>query len=149
MPAPLRVGLIIDSFMQPRWVRRCLEKALTTNIATLERVFLVSSKKESSSLLYKLYNRIDVSLFAADALELVDIEDLVKSAALEHGSEAQLDVLVNFAPADLNAEFAGAAKHGVWFYSFGEAPGFDEVIRQIPVTVSSLKAFKDNEEYFL
>src|SRR5688572_6261126 len=149
MPAPLRVGLIVDSFVQPRWVRRCLEKALETNIATLERIFLVSSKKESSSLLYKLYNRIDVSLFAADALELVDIEDLVKSAALEHGSEAQLDVLVNFAPADLNAEFAGAAKHGVWFYSFGEAPGFEEVIRQIPVTVSSLKASKDNEEYFL
>ena len=149
MPASLRVGIIIDSYVQPRWVRRCLEKALKTNMATLERVFLVSSKQESSSLLYKLYNRIDESLFAADALELVSIEDLVKSVPTEQGSEQQLDVLVNFGPPELNSKFAGAARHGVWFYSFGDAPGFDEVIRQIPVTVSSLKAFNDNQEHLL
>ena len=147
MSASLRVGFIIDSYMQPRWVRRCLEKALKTNLVTFERVFLVSSKKQESGLLYQLYNSIDRRLFAADALELVSVEDLFHGKNTDEKTE--LDVLVNFASPDLNAEFAGASKHGVWFYSFGEAPGFDEVSRQIPVTVSSLKAFHENKEHLI
>jgi hypothetical protein len=110
-------------------------------------------KNDHGGSLYKLYNRIDGRLFAADALELTDIEELLKGVAVGQGFEtiesADLDVLVNFGPPELNAQFADHAKHGVWFYSFGDAAGFDEVIRQIPVTVSSLKAFKDDKEYFV
>jgi hypothetical protein len=146
--------LIIDSFVQPRWVRRCLEKTLASGVALLELVVKVEQQKnDDGGSLYKLYNRIDRRLFAADAVELTSIEELLKGVAVGQGFEtiksADLDVLVNFGPPELNTKFADAAKHGVWFYSFGEAPGFNEVIRQIPVTVSSLKAFKDNKEYLV
>ena len=145
MPASLRVGLIVDSFVQPRWVRRALEKVFALDIARVELVVKVEPRKKDGSLLYQFYNRIDSSLFKADALELVSVEDLF------HGKNAnektELDVLVNFASPDLNAEFADTARYGVWFYSFNDASGFDEVIRQIPVTVSSLKALKEGREY--
>jgi hypothetical protein len=144
MPAPLRVGLVVDSLMQPRWVRRCLEKALQTNVVTFERVFFVNSKKQNSGLLYKLYNRIDSRLFAADALELVSVEDLFHEKSTNEKTE--LDVIVNFGPPDLNPQFADLAKFGIWFYDFGGAPGVHELIRQIPVTVVSLRALKDNKE---
>ena len=145
MPAPLRVGLIVTSFVQPRWVRRCVEKVLKTNLVTFERVFLVNSKKQNSSLLYEIYNRIDSSLFAADALELVSVEDLFHEKSTNEKTE--FDVIVNFGPRELNAQFADRAKYGVWFYDFGDAPGVNELIRKIPVSVAALKALKNNEEH--
>jgi hypothetical protein len=146
-----RVGIIIDSFVQPHWVRKCLEKMLATDAATIELVVKVDSEKhENRSLLYKLYDRIDTSLFEADALEPVNIEDLFRSVAVSEGLEeikaADLDVLINFGPQELNAKFAGAAKQGVWFYSFGDPAGFKEVMDQTPVTYSALKRLKDGKE---
>jgi hypothetical protein len=154
MPASLRVGLIIDSFVQPRWVRRCLEKILASGVARVEFVVKVEQARDKKqSVLHKFYNYVDSRLFAADALELVSIEDLLQGLAVGEGSSrikaADLDVLVNFASRELNAEFADAARHGVWFYAFNDASGFDEVIRQIPLTVSSLRAFKDNAEHLV
>lgn len=149
----LRVGIIVDSFVQPRWVRRSLEKVLASGVARIELVVKVERRDAKSSLLYKLYNRVDGTLFEADALESVSVEDLLKGVAVTEGFEqieaADLDVLVNFASMDLNAKFAGAAKHGVWFYSFGEAPGFNELKEQIPVTCSSLKGLMENKEYIV
>src|SRR5215212_5742212 len=134
---PLRIGVIVDSFVQPRWVRKSLEKALATGLAKLALLVKVSGEKDESSLLFKLYNRIDRKLFAADALELVSIEDLFEPAAISNDIKAaDLDVLVNFGPIELNAKFAAAAKQGVWFYSFGDAPGFSEVLNQTPITYS-------------
>ena len=147
-PAPLKIGIVIDSLVQPRWVRRALEKVLASGVAKIESVVRVEPRDEKNSLLYKLYNRVDRSLFAADALELVSVEDLLepeKQSADVMNSD--LDVLVNFAGSELNAKFAGAAKHGVWFYSFGEAPGFTEVKDQIPVYGSTLKGLQGNNEY--
>ena len=146
--AILRLGIIIDSLVQPRWVRRSLEKALSAGVAKLELVVKVAPVNSANgSLLYKLYNRFDRRLFAADALELVSIEDLLNSAKVsDDATGADLDVLVNFARADLNAKFAGAAQHGVWFYSFGEAPGFNELSNGVPITHTSLRSLKGNTE---
>jgi hypothetical protein len=139
--------------VQPRWVRRALEKVLASGVARVEQVVKVEPRKSDGSLLYKVYNGIDSRLFKADAVEPVNIEDLLQRVTVGHGFEqikaADLDVLVNFGPSELTAEFADRAKYGVWFYAFGDAPGFNEVIRQIPVTISSLKAFKNNKEYFV
>jgi hypothetical protein len=149
-PAPLRIGIIIDSFVQPRWVRRSLEKVRASGVAKIESVVKVDQQGDKSSLLYKLYSRVDSSLFKADALELVSIEDLIRGAKQSTDvTNSDLDVLVNFGPEKLNAKFAGAAKHGVWFYSFGEAPGFTAVKDQIPVTCSSLKGLTENSEYIV
>jgi len=150
---PLRIGLIIDSFVQPSWVRRCLEKIMGLAVAKLAIVVKVDQQKKKTALLYKLYRQIDRTLFAADALEPVGIEDLLNSVAegeeLEQIEAADLDVLINFASTDFNSKFAGAAKQGVWFYSFGEPAGFNEVMNEVPVTYSSLKGFKENNEYLV
>jgi hypothetical protein len=145
---PLRVGLIIDSFVQPRWVRRAIEKILATGVAKVELVVKVDEvRKEDKSLLYKLYDRIDRRLFAADALEPTNIEELFDSKTISNDVEtANLDVLINFGPTELNEKFSNAAQHGVWFYWFGDPAGFEEVVNNIPVTVSSLRSLHDGKE---
>src|SRR5215203_2578238 len=149
----LRVGLIIDSFVQPRWMRKALEKVVATGVSTFELVLKVPAEKTTEeSLLYKLYNRMDRSVFAAtpDALELVSIEDLVGSLPRSQSNEAEkikafnLDVLINFAQTGWNSKFANLAKYGVWFYAFGTdekaPPGFREVLTHDPLTISSLRS---------
>jgi len=130
-----------------------LEKIVATGVARLDLIVKIEPRKRHGSVLYQLYNRIDSRLFKADALELVSVEDLLKGVATEHGFErtksADLDVVVNFASQEMNAEFADAAKYGVWFYSFGDAPGVREVLDQIPLTVSSLNGFKAGSEFVL
>ena len=151
-PTRLRIGLIVDSFVQPRWVRRAIEKVLESDVATIELVVKVDpSGKDEGSLLYKVYAGFDRRLFRADALEPDSIEELLKGTTIQHGCEqietADLDVVVNFGPRELNEKFASAAKHGVWFYSFGDPAGFNEVVNNSPVTTSSLKSLHEGNEY--
>src|SRR5215471_11179624 len=131
MTAPLRIGLIIDSLEQPRWVRRCLEKVVGSSAGKLELVFKVGHKKDYSSFLFHLYNRVDRKLYAADAVSAVSVEDLLAGVTVAEEFEqikaANLDVLINFGPSDLNSKLAWVARHGVWFYSFGPGHGFDEL----------------------
>lgn len=145
--APLRIGIIIDSLVQPRWVRRSLEKVLACGVARIESVVKVDRQDDRSGLLYKLYNRVDRKLFEADALELVSVEDLLEPAKQStEAANAFLDVLINFGGREVNAKFAGAARHGVWFYSFGDAPGFNEISKGLPITHSSLRCLKGSTE---
>lgn len=146
--AILRLGIVIDSLVQPRWVRRSLEKALASGVAKLELVVKVAPAGGAhGSLLYRLYNRFDRKLFNADATELVSVEDLLESVKVsDDAAGTDLDVLVNFSGEELNTKFAGAARHGVWFYSFGEAPGFNELSKGAPITHTSLRALTGNTE---
>jgi hypothetical protein len=78
MTAPLRIGLIIDSVVQPRWVRACLEKMLATGVVSLEVIARPSQQtRDDRGLLYQLYNSIDRVFFPADAVESVSVEDLL------------------------------------------------------------------------
>src|ERR1044071_8896404 len=148
----LRVGIIIDSFVQPRWVRKSLENVLAAGVSTFELVVKVPAEENiEESLLYTLYNRMDRRVFVAkrDAMEPVSIEDLVGSLPSLQADETDkikafnLDVLISFAQTDLKARFAGLAKYGVWFYAFGSddkaPPGFRELLTHDPLTISSLR----------
>ena len=76
----LRLGIIIDSFVQPRWVRKAVENVTASGVATFELVVKVPPAANTrESLLYRLYNRMDRRMFPVptDALEPVSIEDLV------------------------------------------------------------------------
>ncbi len=157
-PTPLRVGLIIDSFVQPRWVHRSLEDILAADVSVFALLIRVTPEKKSrDSLLYKLYQRMDRSFFGApaNALELVSIDDLVGSCPvllpgeLEKIKAFSLDVLMNLGPTALNSKFATLAKHGVWFYAFGanedshqNPPGFNAIMNQVPITISSLRSLR-------
>src|SRR4029079_7953869 len=82
-PTLLRIGIIVDSFSQPRWVRKSLENALATNLCTFAVVVKVKPQKTSGgSLLYKLYERMDRRLFPAAATEPVSVEDLFSDTAV-------------------------------------------------------------------
>jgi hypothetical protein len=151
-PNPTRIGIIIDSFAQPCWVRRSLEKVLATRQSTFELLIKVAKENAEDSFLYKLYNRMDRSMFAGkpDALEVVSIEDLVGSLPsldaeqLEQIREFKLDMLLNFGPTELNSKFADVTRYGVWFHTFGvnekTPPGVSEVLAEAPITVSSIRS---------
>jgi len=153
-PTLLRIGIIIESFSQPRWVRKSLENALATNLCTLALVVKVKPRRTSEgSLLYKLYDRMDRRLFPTAATEFVSVEDLLGEAAvIEDAGEItkfDLDLLINFASPEWNNRVSKSAKNGVWFYGFGEAPGFDEVMNQIPITHSSLRSLQGETEQII
>ena len=153
-PPLLRIGIIIESFLQPRWVRKSVEDALATQLCTFALVVKTAPQKTSAGgLLYKLYNGMDQRLFRADATELVNIEDLLSGVPVvddvDKLVEFDLDLLINFAAPELNEKLAGRAKNGVWFYAFGDAPGFNEVMYQLPITHSSLKSLQGETEHII
>lgn len=136
--------------MQPRWVRKALENVLAADVSTLELVVKVATgKANGESLLHKLYNGMDRSMWAVspDALELVSIKDLLGSLPILVADELKktdLDVLLSFGPTELISRFANLAKYGVWFYAFGidehAPPGFREILTLDPITVSSVRS---------
>src|SRR5215213_6409274 len=87
---PLRIGLLVDSLTQPRWVSKIINDIrasgfteiclVVKNEATSEpRGRLESYWKNRQFLLYALYNRVDnyVSLAEENAFEDVDVEELL------------------------------------------------------------------------
>src|SRR5687768_11230990 len=88
---PLRVGLLVDSLTQPRWISNIIKDIQSSAIA---RVVLVvkneapeqqplsrfqSYWKNRNYLLYALYNRLDARgpMSEADAFEDVDVRELL------------------------------------------------------------------------
>ena len=88
---PLRVGLLVDSFTQPRWVHKIINDIQSSDIAEIclivknEAVIerrqgrLQSYWKNRNYLLYALYHRVDkfVSLTEENAFEDVDAEEVL------------------------------------------------------------------------
>jgi len=152
-PTLLRIGIILESFSQPRWVRKSLENVLATGLGTLVLAVQVRPQRTSGSLLYKLYNRMDRRLYPTTATELVDVEDLFRGLTVvgdvDEVAKFNLDLLINFASPQLNRKVSDSAKHGVWFHSFGDAPGFREVMHDIPITKLSLKSVKGETEQII
>ncbi|HEY2961670.1 MAG TPA: hypothetical protein VGJ37_04605, partial [Pyrinomonadaceae bacterium] len=86
---PLRVGLLVDSFTQPRWVSSIINDIYGSSIAEIVLVVkneapsgqqsqgrLRSYWKNRKYLLYALYNRLDarVGMSETDAFEDVDVQ---------------------------------------------------------------------------
>ena len=94
----LRVGLLVDSFVQPRWVRRVVEDIQNSSFA--EIVLVVRNRAGAAGagrdglhkklwankghLLYVAYTKLDGSLFKVrqDAFEKVGIDDLLPACAV-------------------------------------------------------------------
>lgn len=152
-PTLVRIGIILESFLQPRWVRRSLENVLATGLGTFVLVVKVRPQRTGGSFLYNLYNRMDRRLYPTKATELVDVEDLFSALPVvgdvEKVAKFNLDLLINFASVELNGKVSGSAKHGVWFHTFGDAPGFREVMHDIPITNLSLKSLKGETEQII
>lgn len=87
---PLRIGLLVDSLTQPRWVSKIINDIQSSDFAEIclvvkneatsePRGRLQSYWKNRKYLLFALYNRVDnyVTLAEEDAFEDVDIADLL------------------------------------------------------------------------
>jgi hypothetical protein len=89
---PLRVGILIDSPIQPAWVRKILSDIKASTSAELSLVVRNASDAEATApqgnrlqrywanrqqLLYRLYCRMDNATCEMDAFQQVDISDLV------------------------------------------------------------------------
>ena len=149
-----RTGIIIESFSQPRWVRKSLENVLATGLGTFALVVKVRPQKNSGgSFLYKLYNRMDRRRFPTTATELVDVEDLFRDVPVidevDRVAEFNLDLLINFASSDWNGKVSESARYGVWFHTFGDAPGFTELMHEVPITNLSLKSLRGETEQII
>ena len=149
-PPLLRIGIIIESFSQARWVRKSLENVLATGIGQFALVVKVEAKRSGDGLLYKFYSRLDRRRFPTTATELVDIQDLFNEVPVieevNKVAEFNLDLLMNFASTEWNRRVSNSSKHGVWFHTFGDAAGFREVIDDDPMTHLSLKSLRGETE---
>ena len=90
---PLRVGLLLDSYDQPRWIQRVILDVQSSSVAEVVLVvknghvpqertgFMRRLWKQRKLLLYKLYTRLDQRLFTLepDAFEPVGVADLLDS----------------------------------------------------------------------
>lgn len=89
--APLRIGLLVDSYSQPQWVRRIINEISTSSIATIVLVVKNASGekvekgifkrllKRRKHLLYAAYTKLDgrLSKVSPDAFQMVNVEDLL------------------------------------------------------------------------
>src|SRR5215211_122965 len=88
---PLRVGLLVDSLTQPRWVSHIIKDIQSSSIADVVLVVkneapdqqplgrLQAYWKNRDFLLYAFYNRLDarVPMNETDAFEDVDVQELL------------------------------------------------------------------------
>jgi len=86
---PLRIGLLLDSFTQPRWVFTIINQIQSSSIAGIGLVIINEARmdppkgrlrnywKNRKYLLYALYNRLDarVRMAEADAFEELDLKE--------------------------------------------------------------------------
>lgn len=102
----LRVGLLLDSLVQPRWIRRVLESLRSSDHAVIALAAvgdahqnpprgLAAMGRDPKRSLYRLYSALDHRLFhqAGDALEPVPVGDLLEgvetlSVLLRHEGNA-------------------------------------------------------------
>src|SRR5258705_12637010 len=85
----LRVGILLDSFMQPRWVRRIMEDVVSSSFSRLVLIVKNNSGELNTQkftqrlwqrrnyLFYWIYTELDnrISSVSSDASELVDVSD--------------------------------------------------------------------------
>lgn len=145
------LGLIVDSFDQPRWIARALEDAVRTGAARITHVFAARSREAGKSrkfigsplartgrLIQDVYSRMDrwrpESML--DPLERTSIRKLIARAALVEGVPAsdqlaaRCDVVLWLIPPPAGLE-TGTVRHLEFSTDCGVAPpdvGFASVV---------------------
>jgi hypothetical protein len=162
MGSALRVGLVLDGLVQPRWVHGLIERIQATSVAQIELLVLApppprASDRLARHLLYRAYTWADDRLFqsADDSLQPASVEQLVASvprlrvgpgqAELAQVARSRLDVLLDLAGHVRAEASSGVARFGIWTLHHGRdlstaggPPGFWEVFEQDAATGSLL-----------
>ena len=153
-PARLRVGVLLDDWEGPQWLRGLLDRLRASRVA--EVVLVVKNPAPprhglgdvlaggGQSLLFHLYTRLDDLVFrrraAEDVLGPTDLRPALRGAtiveaeaqggelagaALDAFAGAGLDVLLQFGFAGLSGRALDVARHGVWSYDHAMDAGLD------------------------
>ncbi len=96
MKAPLRVGLLVNGLVQPRWIQKLVADIRASPVAEIVLVVVNATPvphrslaqklwQDRRELLYRLYRKLDEALFRQrpDAFEPVSIADLLDCPQLE------------------------------------------------------------------
>src|SRR5437867_7300953 len=93
-PEMLRIGVLLDSFIQPRWVEKVIQTIQTSDVAQIQLVVLNGSHHNPKSaaatfrqnrkyFAYKIYTRLDNLFFRLqpDAFARVNLEKTIAGGA--------------------------------------------------------------------
>lgn len=160
----LRVALLLDSPLQPRWLVQVFADAVASGTIDVVAIAEASAAPCALPWLWRLYDHLDRRLFCdgPDLLARVDLKRavphscvVVPAAELEGEStgasrwradlaELRLDMVIVLGESQ-PPWLEGLARYGVWRYAFGEAyqpvdrlAGWQEVSEGLPVTSASL-----------
>ncbi|MGQ0523013.1 MAG: glucosamine inositolphosphorylceramide transferase family protein [Betaproteobacteria bacterium] len=166
----LRLGLFVDSPLQPHWIAEAFQKVASSAIAEVTVFACDETRQRETSRLWRLYGSIDARCFGADS-NIWELSDLRTQIAAHHSVRlcrdgslpsrafvASLRLDVAFVVGDLHpALLEGLAQHGVWRYCFGgdgrgtpDSAGFPETLGGLPLTCCGLAVrFGTGEERIL
>ena len=159
----LRVGLLLDSFVVPRWMRQVIAGIRDLPCARLELVVLNRRPAPAArgGFLYRLYRRLDDRLFREepDAFAPADVRDLLEGCPVVEVEPVpqgagdtlgakdlacigghDLDVAVRLGFRTPTGGFARIARHGVWSHHHAEHGGLYEVLEAQPTTTALLRS---------
>jgi len=157
---PLRFGVLCDGESLAAWQLSCVE-ALGRVVGVSAALLMVrepAPASERGGVLWRFYSQRVADRASASAAARPLSQALTRlpvmrlgpgepgSSDLEKIRDLALDFVIDFSAGGLRAAIHGAARHGVWFFHFGEPagpsstpPGFWEIYRGAPVTFASLR----------
>ncbi len=158
----LRVGLILDSFLQPAWIIKIIQDIQSSDVAKIALVIKLEEASQShwpaqigrqpQNLLYQAYCKFDEqrNKTEKDAFKISSGESLLSECPVIKAEKAgpdrtdhdSLDVALYFGSKSLRGNLLKIAKHGVWAYGMSRAEPFTgvwEVLKETPVTTSTLE----------
>jgi hypothetical protein len=134
----LRVGLILDEQLAPRWIRDLMHQLLCSEL--IEFVIVIFSGKPAAlgsreSILFTLWRKFDkwtfgdsappaeLRIYPAQTLTLAPLDRdgkrRVSRTEVGRVQSCNLDVLVNLGSVDVPSEFLSCAKYGIWSFHYG------------------------------
>ena len=153
-PRRLKVGLFLDSRLQPAWVAQAFSRVAGSDFAEISLVCEMGGHR-AEPLAWRLYDQVDRWAFARgeDPAAQIDLANEVPHRLFLPYGERRLhpgpDLDVAFAVGEVDdTALDGLARYGVWRFWLGEASdgdgnprlaGFREVAEHQPLSGSGLK----------
>lgn len=162
-PLPLKIGIHVDSYVQPRWIYQIIEDIAESEYGRIE--YLSIGNKEipverlentsplmlsSNRSLFNLYSSLDDRVFSRpqDALNMLDMRDIINSKGFSCQSrdfpDSTVDIHLMFSRNSPCGNKLSQARYGVWYLYFGPfesegLEGFFEVLEGTPITITELR----------
>jgi hypothetical protein len=169
MKGKLKIGILLNNYMIPAWEYQIIRSLVNSDFSEIDLVIFdkhesTSADRESlKTILVSLIEKADRKIFKGkhDYFLKKDGSDLLKgipviefSSAKEETINAVLrlnpDIVLAFGFHKIIKDLINVPKYGVWINSVGDSqnlddadPGFWEVIRNHPVTNSTIGIVKD------